>query len=285
MKKWRVIQGLILSVGLACCTCAYAAEPGKDTKNGSPPTETKGKGDVQPSGSSAAAPDATAEESSKNWRLELSTYGWLSSISSKVERGEKETVNEVKFKDIVDAVDFAAFTHFEAQRGKWGLFTELDFVKISDANEVRLKRIPLVRIDTAGGVKETMAELGGIRSFDWERVGFDVLLGARYYRYVIDAKAGPFETRMTKDWVDPLVGGRIRVRLSEKWGASIRGDVGGFGVGSELSANVLAAVGYRISDRCSLGFGYRYLRVEDDMKGSKLTSETYGPLIGMSIRF
>lgn len=68
-------------------------------------------------------------------------------------------------------------------------------------------------------------------------------------------------------------------------GASIRGDVGGFGIGSELTTNAALTVGYQISERYSVGVGYRYLRIEDDAGRMELTSETYGPAIGMAIRF
>ena len=50
-----------------------------------------------------------------------------------------------KFNDCSDTVDSRG-SHFEAQRGKWGLFTELDFVKITPA--MRLD-VPLIRVNTA----------------------------------------------------------------------------------------------------------------------------------------
>lgn len=285
MKTWKVVECVVLIVGIACGACAYAAAPGEGADNTAPPAENKGTGGGGGADVSPPAEEAAPEDNSEEWRLELAVYMWLSSITSTTDVGGKETTATTKFKDILDAVDFAGFTHFEAQRGKWGLFTELDFVKISAANDVRLKMMPLISVNTAGSLKETMLELGVLRSFDRERVGFDALAGARYFSFVTDAKFGPIDNSMTKDWIDPFFGGRLRFKLSEKWGASIRGDVGGFGLGSELTTNAAATLGYRISDRYSVGVGYRYLRIEDDAGRMELTSETYGPTLGMAIRF
>ena len=43
------------------------------------------------------------------------------------------------------------------------------------------------------------------------------------------------------DWVDPVVGGRIRYNLVPGQDFILRGDVGGFGVGSQFTWNALAA--------------------------------------------
>lgn len=236
--------------------------------------------DVSPPAAAISAPDGQSQE----WRRELSLYGWFSGISSTVTARGEETTTEVEFKDILKAIDFASFGHFEVQRGNWGLFSELDFVKLSTASEVRLPD-RFLRVDTAVTLRQTMVELGGIRSFDGERVGLDVLAGARYVRFDIDSRLGPRDSSTTKDWVDPLIGARLRLCLSDRWQASLRGDVGGFGVGSKLATNAVAVVSCKLSDRYSLGFGYRYLDIEKEGNRAKFDSTTYGPVVGVAIRF
>ncbi len=285
MTTGKLVACIVLIAGIVGSACAHAAAPGGAADIPAPSAETKETGGSEGVALSPSAAEAAPEANPEAWRLELATYIWLSSITSTTEAGGKEMTTTTKFKDILDTVDFAGFTHFEAQRGKWGLFAELDFVKISAASNVRLKMMPLLSVNTAGSMKETMLELGVLRSFDRDRVGFDALAGARYVRLDADARFGPFDSGMTQDWVDPIVGGRLRFKLSEKWGASIRGDVGGFGIGSELTTNAAATLSYRISDRYSVGVGYRYLRIEDDAGRMEMTSETYGPAIGMAIRF
>lgn len=281
-KTWL---SLPVALGL-WITCAAGASAQQEPPSESP-AETAENGDAK---AAESAPETTSDpwNGAAPWRIEFTNYGWFSGLKSTVEKNGRETTTEAKLSDLVEVLDFAGFTHLEVQRGKWGMFTELDFVKVSGASEVRLKRAPVpLRIDTAGSLKQTMFEIGAIRSFDRERFGVDLLAGARYYRFDIDSKVGPFGTAEVKDWVDPIVGARLRFQLADKWDAFVRGDVGGFGVGSgsEMSLNGIAALRYTISDRYSLGFGYRYLRIDYEARDTELTMETFGPIAGLSIRF
>src|SRR3974377_596587 len=44
---------------------------------------------------------------------------------------------------------------------------------------------------------------------------------------------GTFE--QTKQWVDPIVGLKLKKNLTSKWHFSIEGDIGGFGAGSDFA--------------------------------------------------
>ena len=62
----------------------------------------------------------------------------------------------------------------------------------------------------------------------------------------------------SRDWIDPIVGGIIHVDLMEKLAFRVRGDIGGFdiGSGSDLVWNALAGFGYTLSERTTLWLGY-----------------------------
>jgi hypothetical protein len=68
------------------------------------------------------------------------------------------------------------------------------------------------------------------------------------------------------DWVDPLVGARIRHRLAAGQELLLRADVGGFGVGSQFSWNALAAYSWEFAVRDGVTYsgllGYRALDVD-----------------------
>ena len=68
---------------------------------------------------------------------------------------------------------------------------------------------------------------------------------------------------------------------------ALRADVAGFGVGSgsELTTQAVAAISYRLSDRYDIGFGYRYLDIAYETERLDLDMTTYGPLVGVTIRF
>jgi len=286
----KTTQALSLAAAIAAvlfCANADGTQPGAAEAETAEVAAAASHGDSE---QRLETPDAAAnpvgKSQSKQLRIELSLYTWLSSLSTDLEMRDTEVTSDVDFSTILDALDFANFAHFEVQRGKWGLFSELDFIKLSEDTEFRRpgSGVPF-RIHADGVLKETMIELGAIRSFEGCRVGFDVLAGARYFRLESDVRVGPFESSISKDWVDPLIGGRLRYRLSDKWLASLRADLAGFGAGSELTTNIVATVGYDISDRYALRFGYRYMDLDYEKDALEISTTTYGPVLGMSIRF
>jgi hypothetical protein len=91
--------------------------------------------------------------------------------------------------------------------------------------------------------------------------------------------------------VDPIVGGRIYFDFSDKLKASLRGDVGGFGIGtaSELTWMVSAIGEYKFNPNVGLVFGYRYLDLDwSQGSGTGLVAfdlTIHGPIIGIDIAF
>ena len=88
-----------------------------------------------------------------------------------------------------------------------------------------------------------------------------------------------------------IIGGRFVFNFSEKFNASFRGEVGGFGIGSgsTLTWNITAMAEYKLAPNVGLAAGFRY-RDLDWSKGSGLDKleydlDIYGPIIGVSIHF
>jgi hypothetical protein len=95
------------------------------------------------------------------------------------------------------------------------------------------------------------------------------------------------------DWVDPVVGGRLRYNLAPGQNLMLRGDVGGFGAGSQFSWNALAAYSFVIAMQDGVTYsgvlGYRALDVDYE-RGSGRTKYEYnvlqhGPITGLTIAF
>ena len=117
-------------------------------------------------------------------------------------------------------------------------------------------------------------------------LSFDALAGVRALIVDVEIEAGRLPTfSRDKYWVDPIIGGRFHMGLSERWQLSLRGDIGGFGVGSDLSWNVSALLGYRLSERMTLAFGYRHLAIDLVSGNLELDLEFSGPFLGISFGF
>lgn len=91
------------------------------------------------------------------------------------------------------------------------------------------------------------------------------------------------------DWLDPFIGARLKVDLIDRLSVSVRGDIGGFGMGSHFTWNMAAILAYQVSQRTSLAAGYRLLDIDySDGKGSNTFQydvQMRGPVLGFTLRF
>ena len=90
-----------------------------------------------------------------------------------------------------------------------------------------------------------------------------------------------------KYWVDPFVGLRWKWPFGEKWAGRLRGDVGGFSIGSRLSWNAVGLIDYKPWKHVGFFGGYRAL-YQDYSTGSgkhKFSYDAYmhGPVLGLNI--
>jgi hypothetical protein len=92
----------------------------------------------------------------------------------------------------------------------------------------------------------------------------------------------PTESRF---WVDPILGASLRYDLTRHWYGTVLGDVGGFGVGSDISWSVFGGVGYQFTDWLSVTLGYRYLHIDYDKDQFVMNGNVQGFLLGLGFHF
>ena len=88
-----------------------------------------------------------------------------------------------------------------------------------------------------------------------------------------------------KSWTDPIVGLRGRWNYDERWFLAGRGDIGGFGVGSDFTWTLQASVGYQITDALSAEIGYRYMDTDYSDGAFLYDMAEAGLYLGMGYRF
>jgi hypothetical protein len=88
------------------------------------------------------------------------------------------------------------------------------------------------------------------------------------------------------DWIDPVVGLRLRADLTPKIGVAFTGDVGGFGIGSasKFTWQAMGLVNYRLGERWTMHAGYRAISIDRD---GALSADmvTHGVIMGATWRF
>jgi hypothetical protein len=137
----------------------------------------------------------------------------------------------------------------------------------------------------------------------------DLLAGARYWQQTLNvnlALTGTLDTTDlvvtgnralarsgVVDWVDPLIGFRVRQQLAPGQELMFRADIGGFDVGSQFSWNVMAAYNFNIYVRNGITYtgmlGFRALSVDYEQGSGRTRYDydvvQYGPVMGLSVKF
>ena len=92
---------------------------------------------------------------------------------------------------------------------------------------------------------------------------------------------------LTERWVDPYLGISGRYNLTKAFYLTGRADVGGFGVGSDITVQAYGAVGCQITRSIYSELGYRVLYVDytDDSNGYLNNTTTHGVQIVTGITF
>lgn len=239
----------------------------------------------------AAAPGAAAD-----WSHTVTPYLWGSGMSGKTAvgtlAGPLEADVDVGFDDILSNLKFGAMASYRGDRSD-GWVVMADAIYMSLEADKQSATGP-VRIDTTVGVKQTALELDlGYRLNDQ----LTVFAGLRYNDVDTDldvVRTGPGAggnraASKGDSWTDPVVGVTARYPINDTWTLGVRGDVGGFGIGSDLTWQMMATVNWKVRDNLEVVAGYRYLDADyEDGSGTdlfKYDMVTSGPGIGVSFKF
>jgi hypothetical protein len=269
-----------------------------------------------------AAP--TPADDPEAWRFQSAAYGWLIGVSGNMTaRGQTVDVN-ANFFQVVDKSDsVAAFMgYFEADKGKVGFYTDIVWTKLGFDKSLVSYRNPvrgvLVSPTTTGALPTTMTiiEAGGLyevargQNAPGSFTAIDALLGFRYWNNTADlnfniigsvdvASLGIERGRSFSiarngglDWVDPVLGLRLRHQFTPSQHLMVRGDVGGFGLASQFAWQAAAVYSYSWQfSGYGLGglIGYRALGVSY-VRGTGINTNgvdavLHGPLVGVNKNF
>lgn len=224
------------------------------------------------------------------WEFRIIPYAWLISLDTKTTvRNHTADVN-IPFSDILRNMDIAGQVHFEAQKGKWGFFIDPTYLKLSQSGTLRDGR------DVKLQIEQWLIEFGGIYQLGkWPLDGkgkrsitVDALGGGRFWYLSADMDTSSnINPSKTAQWIDPIIGARLSADITERLLFSIRGDVGGFGVGSDFSWNALGVLGYRFTKSLTGLLGYRALYVDYKAGTSSMryNMTIHGPTMGLSFSF
>ncbi len=214
-------------------------------------------------------------------------YLWASSSKTQLttRQGEQITVKE-SFFDILDDLKFALMGSAEARHGRLVLFGDLMYVSLGTSAD---GHVGPIEFDADVKEKTLLATaLAGYRVVDRGPMFLDLMAGGRLSGLKTDLElTGPFQTRerdFKKTHIGPVIASRFRAPLGGKWGAAVYGDVGGFGLASAVSWQLMGTVQYDLSYHWQLGGGWRHLYLRTEQRGFKFKEVLDGPIFTVSYR-
>jgi len=231
------------------------------------------------------------------WQFELTPYLFASGLDGTTGAQGVEADVEMGFDDILDQLEAGLMGTFELRRGRWGILLDGLYFEVGDQRSSSWQG-PLGIGSATGELDVTttmqMYQLSAGYRFG-ERVTVDLIGAARYTQLDTDLDlvvttggllpGGTRSLSANESWWDPVVGVRVIVPLAQRWSMVLYGDVGGFGVGSDLTYQAIAGINWQFSKHFSAKAGYRYLYQDFEDEGFVWDMAAHGPYLGLGIRF
>jgi len=213
---------------------------------------------------------------SSSWSFTVTPYLWAAGLDGNTTADGVGSEIDTGYSFFsLDNLDLTLAAAAEARKGRWTVLFDGLYVEFSDAFDR-----PAVDADAeiSGGFLETSAAYPALNV-----PGLEAVFGMRYVALKSTVQLIPGPSGSTREnWLDPLVGVRFQHAFNDRWSVSLRGDVGGFGVASELTTNVSAIFGLRLTDAMTLRFGYRALQMDFEDGGFVLDAIVQGYAVGLT---
>ena len=222
-----------------------------------------------------ALPENTALAS--DWQFALRPYFFLSGLSGSITVTPVTIPVNSGFTDLVGNLKLGGFISFTAEKGQWGGSVDLQYINLYGEssgqadNSVDLKNmIGEADLIFRPAAAPTLRFLAGLRVYS---VGQTVTL------------LGQEIPEVTTTVVDPILGAYGDWQIHRKWGFELRGDIGGFGVSSEYTYQLIGLFKWHISGTVDIPFGYRILGYQIKKDSVRMNTRMTGLMLGCDIRF
>ena len=110
---------------------------------------------------------------------------------------------------------------------------------------------------------------------------------AKLAKSISDSVQNALPTHIAGDqwWIDPIVGLRGQINLTRWLFLAAQGDVGGFGVGSQITWNTQATVGVNFTRNIFAELGYRYMYVDYNKNNFLYQMNSFGLFSSIGVKF
>jgi hypothetical protein len=233
----------------------------------------------------ASSMPALAQSSAGDWRQTVFLYGMVPMIEGDAQVGNLQVDVDTNMSDFFDNLKFGAMAAYRIENEQWSFTGDATYMNLGQSKVTQQGRASagldvdqITLMATAG--RRVTPHLEALFSLAYFDVSAD--LRVRLLQQVRTASRDA-------SWVDPLVGLNYEIPVSGKWRFTLRGDVGGFGVGSDLTWHALTKLSYQQSQRFSWYLGYRAIAYDyEDGEGRNYQHYDlvqHGPGAGIAFAF
>ncbi len=173
-------------------------------------------------GAALLAPSAARASEARPWTFDVSLYGLAVGMAGDIGVGQVNADVDFGFDKVLDNLEFAKMGNVRLGYDRWALTTDVVYMGLGTSKN-----------DVSVDLDQWMVE--PTLSYRLSKY-FEPLAGVRYTNLSGEIR-GPFGRNPTgtQDWWDPIVGANLSLPLGKKFSFSVRSDIGGFGVGSDLT--------------------------------------------------
>lgn len=225
------------------------------------------------------------------WRVSIVPYLWLPSVDTtfNIDGMPDDGESDSDGVDIFQELEFALMGTMEVRKDRFAIIGDFQYVKLGSDFSASVADGVVLDTDYDLSIGSGLGLLS-YRFVDEPNLTLDGAVGARLLWTEIsaelDVSGGPsFDGDGSITVVDPVIGARGRYSFSERWSISGMGNIGGFGVGTELTWEALGTIDYRFNEHLELRVGYRAFSIDLDEDNVKLDVLLHGPVVGLVITF
>ena len=223
---------------------------------------------------------AGAAAAAEGWSFRLTPQAWAPSFDAQVDIADRRAAET----DVAVFDDLEAVPSVEAEIRfrRFGLLAEWTDLDIGE--DARTDRGGLAATVDLDGTLATF--LASWRFAERPRWSAEALAGGRYVS--LDAEVDVAVARTTgteQSWGDPLVGLRGAVALSERVTVEGRAQLGGFGIGSDVTWEARGRLAVALREHVALAAGWRHLDVEYEKGDIAIDFALIGPFLAVDFVF
>lgn len=221
----------------------------------------------------------------KKWEFLIEPYLMISSMNGESGIRELPPLDvDVSASDIFSNLEFGSMLYLEARTDKWVIGSDLVFTRLGqDVNPTTVVNSGKIE------VSQLIWEVSGLYRITFLEAGIgmrlnSITMDADIRRNVIGGGTTDLINADNSEfWVDPVIIARLSETFKDKWQLQLRTDIGGFGIGSDITWLVQGSVGYRFSKLFQTTIGYRFFGMDYEtgsgIENFKYDITTSGPLI------